>query len=862
MRNANAFPAQVGAMLPFNPIPDASIRRYGSRGKGRSARDHVVIKAMKALHVLGAAAWTGGVLAMLSISLLKLAGRPAADPDFFIYYIDTCLVMPGLALCILTGLFYSLCTAIGFFKFAWIGYKWCISLCAACMGTLFWLPWGDALIVRLAPLHLDWPLHLARGCLLPENLSQCLLQGALVLSMCLISIYRPLTFRGGLKSLFGGPDMPQLAYGVWDGIAYDNRKARRPAGPPGLDLSIFAEFNEGNPARAFLSDRGFLVFDARLPLLWALLKHFDKVAAESCGKCSPCRTGAPLLRDALERALSRSPENWAELGDIAEQMAATSLCGVGQTGATPLLMAIRHFPQDLPPARGGGRYGAFSALTAPCIEACPAIVNIPRYIDYIRDGHDDLAVNMVLRHFPLAGSCGRICTRGCEAACRRGRVDAPVAIRSLKRYAADSALASGMLRPQSASPTKDARVAVVGAGPVGLTCAYHLLELGYRVDIFEAKDEPGGMIRFGVPAYRLPRRILREEADIVAAMGGRFLFNQRLGRDFTVDGLFAQGYGAVFIACGCPKGNALGVPGEEPAPAGYESGVAFLERLSRGLETGGAPVLEGDALVVGGGNVAMDCCRAAARVTSGRVRVVYRRTEADMPADPAEIAGAKAEGVEFDFLLGPEALVVEDGRVTGLRVHEMERIGPEADGRRGVRPIRGSSRVIPCAHVIAAVGQHTDKSLPAEGIARDRKRRIVVNAAQETSRPGVFAGGDCTTGPRADGPTNMIMGMGQAYFAARSIDRYLSSGQSPFDSRWRMGEWIAAGRLLDDDGPPPEKEPRERVPARELPPEERLRDFREVEQTMTREEAWAEASRCLRCYRVLTVITEAPIPGA
>ena len=657
--------------------------------------------------------------------------------------------------------------------------------------------------------------------------------------------------------------MMKLAYGVWDGKPYDNRKGAAAAAPPNVDLELFDHFNPGNPADIFLSDRGFLVFNANASLLRALFLHFRKVASVSCGKCTPCRAGAPLIRDMLDQGLARPDVDWKSLLNLAEQMAATSLCGVGKTGPLPLIAALRHFPEALLP--GGAREGGFfTAITAPCIEACPGLVNIPRYIDYIRDGHDDLAANTVLRHYPLVGSCGRVCVRSCESACRRGRVDQPISIRNLKRYAADSALASGMLKPTQGSTTKEDRVAVVGAGPVGISCAYHLLERGYPVDIYEAKAEAGGMIRYGIPIYRLPKDTLREETDIVASMGGKFFYNQKMGRDFTVNDLFNKGYAAVFIGCGCPQGAYLGMDGEDTSLDGYENGIGFLERVYDGVEAGTPPVLEGDAVVVGGGNVAMDCCRAAARVCTGTVHLAYRRTEADAPCDKEEIVAAREEGVQFHFLCGQKNLVVEKGQITGLRVVDMERTEPDASGRRGVRPKEGTEHVIPCSHVIAAIGQKTDPNMLSDqdGIERDKKGCIVINAAHETSRRGVFAGGDCTSGPRAKGPTTMIMGMGHAYFAARSIDRFLSHEEVPFDSRWRMSEWIAQGKLLDDGKPVPLKKRRERVSLHELPAVERDHNFREVEQTMSMEEAWAEAARCMRCYRVLSVVTAQSIPGA
>lgn len=656
--------------------------------------------------------------------------------------------------------------------------------------------------------------------------------------------------------------MPRLAYGIWDGIVYDNRSGEARA-PENIDLAVFDNFNEGNAARVLFSHRGFLVFDETVPLLWALWKHFNKVASESCGKCSPCRAGSPLIRDSLADALAGKKVNWNHIADIARQMSMTSLCGVGKTGPAPLIGAIENFADDLVAGKTAAKGDFYSAITSPCIEACPGIVNIPRYLDYIKDGHDDLAANTVLRHYPLVGSCGRVCVRSCESACRRRHVDAPVSIRNLKRYAADRALASGMLRPQKSRINKTSRVAVIGAGPVGISCAYHLLDRGYPVDIFEAKDKAGGMIRYGIPVYRLPKDTLGEEIAIVEQMGANFLFNQKLGRDFDIDELFRRGYGAIFISCGCPQGSYLGMEGEDTTLPQYENGIEFLERVYEGVEQGQPPVLEGDVVVVGGGNVAMDCCRAARRIATGKTHLVYRRTEQDAPADAEEIVAAKAEGVEFHFLCGQDSLIVENGVITGLRVVDMERTEPDASGRRGVRPIGGTEHVIPCSFVIAAIGQKTDKNMlrDNEGIERDRKSCICINAAHETGRPGVFAGGDCTTGPRASGPTTMIMGMGHAYFAARSIDQYLSGGTSPFDSRWRMSEWIAANHLLDEKEQPQLKPRTARVAAAELEPGDRADNFNEVEQTMSREDAWKEASRCMRCYRVLSVVTEEPIPG-
>ncbi|MBQ7457311.1 MAG: FAD-dependent oxidoreductase [Desulfovibrio sp.] len=652
--------------------------------------------------------------------------------------------------------------------------------------------------------------------------------------------------------------MPELVYGVWDGVAVDAHNR-----PAGIAMDALDVFDTDNPIAVLLSDRGFLVFDPQVSLLWVLQKHCMKVASESCGKCSPCRTGAPLLCNALQKAMTATHfDGWDEVREIAQQMVETSLCGVGKTGPIPLLAAITHFPEKLV-AAPDLKHGFFSTMTSPCIEACPGLVNIPRYIDYIKDGHADLSANVVLRHYPFVGSCGRVCVRTCESKCKRAQVDAPVSIRNLKRFAADAALASGVVTPFSVDCSRPERIAIIGAGPVGITCAYHLLRRGYGVDIFEAKDEAGGMIRYGIPIYRLPKDTLGEEVGIVTKMGAKISYNQKLGRDFGIDDLFAKGYAAVFLACGCPKGSYLGMEGEDTSLPDYENGIDFLERVYEGVKAGASPVLTGDVVIVGGGNVAMDCCRAAKRLATGTVHLIYRRTEADAPADAEEISAAKAEGVQFHFLCGQKALQTDKGKITGLAVVAMAQTEPDASGRRGVTPIPGTESVIPCSHVIAAIGQMTDKAMLTEkdGIARDRKQCVLVNAAQETNREGVFAAGDCTAGPRAKGPTTLIMGMGQAYFAARSIDRYLSHGEVSFDSRWRMSELIKDAHLMDEDECVSQKVPTKRVDVHELAPAERAQSFDEVEQTMTQEEAWKEASRCMRCYRIYSVVTAKHIPG-
>ncbi|GAA0299858.1 FAD-dependent oxidoreductase [Rhodovulum strictum] len=656
--------------------------------------------------------------------------------------------------------------------------------------------------------------------------------------------------------------MTDVVYGVWDGVVHD-----RQAGQATLEPRNFDEFDEGNPIRAFFGDRGFFVFDETVSLVDALFHYMRKAAEQSCGVCTPCRMGTVLVRDALD-AMRRgldAPLDLDQIGMLGEQMRETSLCGLGQTCAVALLDALHHFRDrieaELAPKRPIRAQHGMAYMTAPCIEACPSKVNVPRYIDYIRDGKPENSLGVLLQKYPMAATCGRVCVRYCEQACRRKFVDEAVGIKTLKRFVADQQSGPNALtftRDMIRKPLDPAmRVAVVGAGPAGISCAYHLLLRGYHVDVFDKAGQAGGMAQIGIPAYRLPKDTLALETDIIADLGGRFLFGQQLGRDFSIDDLFARGYRAVFLGLGCQAGSRLGVEGEDAARAGYFSGIDFLLRVHDHV-AGAAPLsLSGEVLVVGGGNVAMDCVRSAIRLGAGRVHVLYRRTRADMPADPGEIADAEAEGVTFHTLCNPVRVVTQNGRVTGVVVAQMEQSEPDDSGRRKVRPIPGSEVTLPCDTLIAAIGQQVEDGgrIEADGIALDRWRCVAADDALTTSRPGVFAGGDCVTGP-----STLIWAMADGLKAARNIDDWIQRGSVRFYKRARMRKLIADNDFLANDVVETPVRNAYRVHNPELDPELRKRMFEEVEQTISAKAAYAEAQRCMRCYRVYTVLTGHPIP--
>ena len=325
-----------------------------------------------------------------------------------------------------------------------------------------------------------------------------------------------------------------------------------------------------------------------------------------------------------------------------------------------------------------------------------------------------------------------------------------------------------------------------------------------------------------------------------------------------MDDLFNEGFNAVFIGVGCAKGMKLGFPEDNEPIEGYSNGLDFLLQVERGVVEGEAPSFSGDFVVVGGGNVAMDCSRSAVRVTDGKVHVIYRRTEAQAPADPLEIKAAKEEGIEFHFLTAQKELVIENGKVVGLRCIKLREGAPEANGRRKLIEIPGTEFVIPCSNVISAIGQRIDQSIfeQKDNILFDKRGNISVTESLATSRPGVFAGGDCATGP-----TTLIGGMAQGQTAAESIHEYLTRGSVGFEPRSRMTQMIKKCNLLEETEPvlPTLHQARQQMP--ELPPEIRAHNFEEVELGLTPEEAKKEAERCMRCYRLFGVVTQLPIPG-
>ena len=646
-------------------------------------------------------------------------------------------------------------------------------------------------------------------------------------------------------------------YGVWDGVVHDYRRV--PPDEEQIFLNGLDDFAPFNKAKAFIADRGFLVFDRDTSLAEAFSQYLAQAASESCGRCTPCRVGTQRMRDLL-KAFSRGSvtrDVLSEVEEIARQVAATSLCGLGQTCATALLAALKEFRGEfrpLSPAQAVFQH-SFVYTTAPCIEACPSKIDVPKYIDGVKGGKFDFALGVILDKYPMAATCGRVCVRFCEDACRRSSIDGAVGIRMLKRYAADQAIGTDRLHFTKHAQHANKRVAVIGAGPAGITCAYKLLLAGIQVDVYDAQRAAGGMASIGIPSYRLPKDVLKAESeDIVRELGGEFFYGKVLGRHFSVDDLLSKGYDAVFLGYGASQGTLLGIRNEDLKPVGYASGVDFLLSIHKHVEYHEPFSVTGDVVVVGGGNVAMDCVRSARRMGARSVHLVYRRTKADMPAEEDEIRAAEEEGIIFHCLTNPSGLVIENGKLTGIDIVQMRQTELDTRGRRSVEPIAGSESFMACDLLVAAIGQQVDKNVlqPEEDIALDRWNCIVVNPdTLETSRKGVFAGGDCVLGP-----LTLVNALDHGERAAASIRDYLLTGEIHIMPAQRMQKLLAANQLLD--GKCLKTEPVHSAPAKvpERDAAARIGDFDEVDAVISKEAAYEEAKRCLRCYRLYSIVTE------
>lgn len=502
--------------------------------------------------------------------------------------------------------------------------------------------------------------------------------------------------------------------------------------------------------------------------------------------------------------------------------AAVASDGMVITTNSPRIMQARKIAMELLMSDHEGD------CVGPCSLNCPAGTDCQGYVKQIALGNDLEAVKIIKEKVPFPSSIGRVCPHPCETACRRKHVEEPISIAFLKSFAGDNVRKTGHYVPEKAAATGK-KVGIIGGGPAGLTAAYYLALKGHEVTVTEAMPKMGGMLRYGIPEYRLPKAVLDDEIAEIASLGVKMENNVKIGQDISFED-YKAGFDAVIVAVGAWKSSGVGCTGEELE--GVLGGIDFLRVVAEQGDTG----IGKRVAVVGGGNTAMDACRSAVRLGAEEVYVIYRRTRAEMPAEDIEIEEAMEEGVVFKFLTNPAEIIGKDGHVAAVKLQVMELGEPDASGRRRPVPVEGKFEVIEVDNVIAAIGQ---KLNPAglEELKMTKWGTIIADETTfRTSVEGVFAVGDATNA----GASIAIAAIGEAGKAADVVDSYLKGEVVPFSKPY-VSERQVTSKMFEDR----EKIARIKMPHRS--PEERKHDFKEINYGLPEAEARAEAKRCLEC---------------
>ncbi len=652
----------------------------------------------------------------------------------------------------------------------------------------------------------------------------------------------------GLVEVPIGITIREVIYDIGGGIPKGRKfKAVQMGGPsggcvPAQYMNLPIDYDTLQKIGSIMGSGGMVVMDENNCMVEIARFFLSFTQSESCGKCIPCRLGTSQLLEILTRITQGRGriEDLDVMKDLGETIIKTSLCGLGQTAPKPVLSTLKYFLKEYEDHILEKRcVGATcdSMVISACQHACPAGIDVPNYVAAIAAGKYEKAVDIIRERNPFPAVCGRICIHPCEYKCRRGELDEPVAIRSLKRYAADWYFDHIGKAKEPFPVTKNQKIAIVGAGPAGLTCAYYLVRLGYRVTVFEAKSLGGGMLGLTIPEFRLPREVIQAEIEYIQSCGVEILYNSPIDARHTVNDLLREGHNAVFIAPGAQSSKRMGILGEEEGLDGLYYGLQFLEEIREGKDKH----LKGRVVVLGGGNVAIDAARTALRLGGRDVHIYYRRTREEMPAWEKEIEEAIQEGIAIHPLWAPRRILHKDGKITGMEFMHSETV-LDADGRAFLKVDEEKTCEVKTENVIISIGQAPDISFLSMDSQLERAlwgSLAVDENSLSTNIPGIFAGGDFTTGP-----STVIEAIASGRRGAIAIDRYLKGQKGRIeiiDEKTGLREDI--GLALDEET----TEEKHRIKTRFEDPEKRVTDFREVEKGFTKKDAHLEAVRCLRC---------------
>ena len=546
--------------------------------------------------------------------------------------------------------------------------------------------------------------------------------------------------------------------------------------------------------------------------------------AQTCGKCVPCRIGLGQLNHFIKDVLdgNATMETLDTMEATALSIMESADCAIGYEAAHMVYKGLVGYRDDYIEHIRHGRCTCTYSQPVPCVALCPAHVDIPGYIALVGEGRYADAVRLIRKDNPFPTTCGFICEHPCELRCRRNMVDDSVNIRGLKRVAADFA---GEVEPPNCAPSTGKKIAVLGGGPGGLSAAYYLQLMGHQTTVYEMLPKLGGMLRYGIPNYRLPKERLEDDVNAILKTGVQVEYGKKIGQDITIQDLREQ-YDAVLITIGASTDKKLGLEGEDSE--GVMSAVQFLRNIGKNIIT---DLTGKEVAVIGGGNVSMDAVRTAKRLGAKKVSIVYRRRMADMTALPGEINGAVAEGIELQTLKAPATIDVnENNHVKGIYVTP-QMVSTIKNGRASVRPTGEDDIYIPCDVLVVAIGQNIETAhFEAAGIPVSRGKILTTSTGAVEDMPDVYAGGDCSSGP-----ATVIKAIAAAKVVAANIDEYLG-----FRHEISCDVEIPEAKLED-------KIPCGRIDLTEREACERVCDFDAVENCMTENEARQEAGRCLRC---------------
>ena len=668
--------------------------------------------------------------------------------------------------------------------------------------------------------------------------------------------------------------MAEVVFSSWGRNIVDNRKGGE---LQAANFKLPVTYDGERPLSAFIGWDGIILYNKDVDIPAMVCEYMKRVQTSYvCGKCTPGKKGTRVIMDALlaiveGRGSEALLDTILEVGDLLQHCKCT-LC---PSTSVPVLDAVTHFRDAfLNYIRGAkslsSEFRYIEKYTAPCMDKCPAHIDIPAYIEAVKDYRFGDSLAAIRDSMPLPSVCGRVCPHPCETACRRKNVDEPISIMTLKRSASDYEWQHGQVPPMVPKARKAKSIAVVGAGPAGLAAAYYLALEGYPVTIYEALPLGGGMVAVGIPPYRQPRNLLQRDIDIIAALGVEIVYNTRIGQDISLAELRAK-FDAVFLAPGAHRSKPMGVEGEDKGYKGFlTGGIDFLRNVYLGLPTG----MGKKVFVVGGGNTAIDCVRVALREGAEESVLVYRRSRKEMPADIWEVDGADDEGVRFEFQVLPTRVVAnEQNEVVGVELIRMAMGEPDASGRRRPEPVPGSEFIIECDTIIPAIGQDADLSfIPADaGIDTTKWSTIVtkhvplkgadgkelkdgmgnsLSRTLITDCDGVFAGGDAEIGP-----LTVVACVGSGHRAANVMARYLEGQGISLTDDERMEDILSYLGVYDKNEQVPWLDSAAREHQGEIHGKERAsyKNYSEVELGFANSQAVREAERCLRCYRVAMV---------